>query len=391
MIVPSSRLPEQLAPSAIARAVAARRAAGVPLLDLTESNPTRAGFTYPADLLAPLADPRGLVYDPRPLGLPAAREAVAAEFARRGVSVPADRVVLTTGTSEAYALLFKLLCAPGDAVLVPRPSYPLLEHLARLEAVEAVPYDLDMAAGWRIDLDQLRAQLSTRTRAVVVVAPNNPTGSYLHRDDLEALVAVAARWRLALVGDEVFWDYPLRGCDAAASVLAQRDVVAFGLGGLSKSAGLPQLKLGWIGAAGPDAAVRDLLEACEVAADAYLTVSTPVQVAAADLIAAGEQVRRQIQARLERNLRALEARLEFYPAVSLLAPQGGWYAVLQVPAYESEEAMALELVEQDGVLVHPGYLFDFDREAFLVVSLLPEAGVFDHGVARLLARVSGGR
>jgi len=385
----SSRLPSNLTPSVVADAVAARRRSGAPLFDLTESNPTRVGLAYPPDLLAPLADPAALVYDPQPLGLRVTRAAVSADFARRGLPVPDDRVAITASTSEAYALLFKLLCGPGDQVLVPRPSYPLFEHLTALEAVEAVPYDLEYHDGWRLDLDHVRAQVSSRTRAILVVSPNNPTGSYLHQDDLAALVGIAAARDLAIIGDEVFWDYPLQRPGTAVSVLSQQDVVAIGLGGLSKSAGLPQVKLGWFGMSGPDAQVRALLDAYEIVADTYLSVSTPVQVAAPALIEAGAGIRRAIQARLDRNLTALGSRIEWYPSVTLLPPEGGWSAVLQVPAYEPEEAMVVGLVEREGVLVHPGYFFDFAREAFLVVSLLPEAGVFDHGLARVLARMSG--
>ena len=389
MPLPSRRLPVDLTPSAVALAVAARRAAGAPLFDMTESNPTRVGLDYPGDVLAGLADPASLVYDPQPLGLKVARAAVAGDFVRRGLSVPEDRVAVTASTSEAYALLFKLLCNPGDEVLVPRPSYPLFDHLTALEAVDAVPYDLDHHDGWRVDLDHLRSQVSPRTRAVLVVSPNNPTGSYLHRDDLHALVGIAASRDLAIIGDEVFWDYPLARPDSSASVLSQQDVVAFGLGGLSKSAGLPQLKLGWFGMSGPEPQVRALLSAYEIVADTYLSVSTPVQLAAPMLIDAGAAIRAAIQARIERNLSALNARIEWYPSVSLLPPEGGWSAVLQVPAYEPEERMVVGLVEQEGVLVHPGYFFDFVREAFLVISLLPPPGVFDHGLARVLARMTG--
>lgn len=389
MPVPSNRLPADLTPSVVAAAVSARRAAGAPLFDLTESNPTRVGLAYPHEWLGLLSDPGALTYDPRPLGLPVARGAVAADFERRGLRVAESRVAVTASTSDAYALLFKLLCNAGDRVLVPRPSYPLFEHLTALEAVEAVPYDLDYHDGWRIDLDHLRAQLTSRTRAVLVVSPNNPTGSYLHRDDLAALVGIAAPRDLAIIGDEVFWDYPLQRPETAVSVLSQQDVVAFGLGGLSKSGGLPQLKLGWFGMSGPESHVRALLSAYEIVADTYLSVSTPVQLAAPALIEAGAAIRRAIQARLDRNLSALGARIEWYPSVSLLPPEGGWSAVLQVPAYEPEEAMVVGLIEREGVLVNPGYFFDFLREAFVVISLLPEPGVFDHGLARVLARMTG--
>ena len=245
------RLPRNLEPNALARLVQAKRRAGAAIADLTESNPTRAGLSYPDDLLAPLADPRALEYDPQPLGLWSARAAVAADFRRRGIVLSADRVALTSSTSEAYALLFKLLCDAGDHVLVPHPSYPLFEHLTQMESVIAVPYALEYHGAWRIDLDSVRAAAGDRVRAILVVSPNNPTGSFLHRLDLAALAELAAARNLPIIGDEVFADYRLDPSPAPTHVLAAGEVLAFSLGGLSKSAGLPQLKLGWIGFGGP--------------------------------------------------------------------------------------------------------------------------------------------
>src|SRR5688500_7900380 len=280
----SSRLPPNLEPNALARLVQAKRRAGAAVVDLTESNPTRAALTYPQDLLAPLADPRALEYDPQPLGLWSARAAVAADFRRRGIVLSADRVALTASSSEAYAMLFKLLCDAGDAVLVPRPSYPLFDHLTQMEAVTAVPYSLEFHGSWRIDLDSVRAAAGDRVRAILIVSPNNPTGSFLHRDDLDALAELAAARNLPLIGDEVFADYRLDSSPASTHVLAASDVLAFSLGGLSKSAGLPQLKLGWIGFGGPSAKVDETIAAYEIVADTYLSVSTPVQAAAGELI-----------------------------------------------------------------------------------------------------------
>ncbi|MEW6323056.1 MAG: pyridoxal phosphate-dependent aminotransferase [Acidobacteriota bacterium] len=386
----SSRLPASLAANALATAVARQRAQGVALADLTESNPTAVGLDYPADLLAPLADPRGLSYEPGPLGLRSAREAVAADFARRGVPVEADRVALTASTSEAYALLFKLLCDPGDAVLVPRPSYPLFDHLTRLEAVDAVPYDLDDHGTWRLDVPALEQRIDARTRAVLVVSPNNPTGSCLHADELAALAALCAARGLALVGDEVFADYPIEPAGPTCSVLAQSEALTVSLGGLSKSAGLPQLKLGWIAFGGPPDEVRRTMAAYEVVADAYLSVSTPVQVAAPALIAAGSRIRSQIQARIARNLAALDRLRAPYPSISRPRVEGGWSAVLRVPAVRPEEQLVIDLVDEDHVIVHPGYFFDFPREAFLVVSLLVEPATFDAALPTLLARAAAG-
>lgn len=385
----SSRLPHDLTPNQMTRALASARAAGTDVIDLTESNPTRAGISYPDDLLVPLGDPRGLVYEPSPLGQWPAREAVALDYARRGLVVDARSIALTASTSEAYSLLFKLLCDPGDAVLVPRPSYPLFEHLTRLESVDAVPYELDYHGGWRIDGDSVMRQLTPRVKAVLVVSPNNPTGSFLHRDDLAVLVALLRPRGIALIGDEVFADYPLDPAPAACSVLEQEDIPAFALGGLSKSAGLPQVKLGWFAATGPMHLVSGLLTSYEVIADTYLSVSTPVQVAAPSLLAGGATVRAAIQQRIARNLDSLRRAMTAAPAATVLRVEGGWSAVLQVPTTEGEEALVLRLLTEHRVLAHPGYFFDFPRESFLVVSLLVAHDRFDTGIDRIAAHLAG--
>jgi alanine-synthesizing transaminase len=385
----SSRLPANLATNAVSRAVAARRAAGLDLIDLTESNPTAVGFAYPPDLLAPLANPAALRYEPQPLGLSSAREAVAREFLRHHRVVDPSRVVLTASTSEAYGLLFKLFCNPGDEVLVPEPSYPLFEHLTRLDAVRSVPYRLEYHGTWRIDVGSVERALTARTRALLVVSPNNPTGSFLHRDDLQALVELCRAHDLPLVGDEVFFDYPLDDAPQAVSVLDQDEVVACALGGLSKSCGLPQVKVGWIAWCGPAARVAEVLAAYEIVADSYLSVSTPAQVAAAALLERSGSVRAQIQSRVRRNLQALRDQCGGWPAASVLRAEGGWSAVVQVPAIRPEEELVVTLAADDGVLVHPGYFFDFSREAFLVLSLIVEPARFDEGVSRVLARAAG--
>ena len=388
-MTPSSRLPPNLAPNALARLVQAKRRAGASIVDLTESNPTRAGLSYPGDLLAPLADPRALEYDPQPLGLWPGRVAAAADFRRRGIVLSADRVALTSSTSEAYALLFKLLCDAGDRVLVPRPSYPLFELLTQMESVTAVPYSLEYHGAWRIDLDSVRAAAGDRVRAILIVSPNNPTGSFLHRDDLAELAELAAARNLPLIGDEVFADYRLDPSPASTHVLAASEVLTFSLGGLSKSAGLPQLKLGWIGFGGPSAKVDEAMAAYEIIADTYLSVSTPVQAAAAELVERGAAIRGQILARLKRNLESLRTHATAFPAAAVLPVEGGWSVVLQVPSVGSEEALVLDLLDQDDILVHPGYFFDFPREAFIVISLLVEPVVFDRAIARVLPRVAG--
>ena len=385
----SSRLPRDLTPNALSAGLARMRAEGRPVADLTLSNPTRAGIPYPLDLLAPLADPAGLSYEPEPFGLATARAAVAADFARRGVAVAPDRVCLTASTSEAYALLFKLLCDPGDRVLVPQPSYPLFEHLTALECVQAVPYALELHGAWRLDVAAIERSLDDRTRAVLVVSPNNPTGSIVQSGELEELAALCASRGVALIGDEVFADYRLDGAAPAVSVLQQSRALAFALGGLSKSVGLPQVKVAWIAVNGPDALVAEALAGLEIVADTFLSVSTPAQVALPRLLVHGAVVRHAIRERTARNLSALTAAVAAAPAVTLLPPAGGWCAVLQVPSLVSEEALVLALLEHDGVLVQPGYFFDFPREAFVVVSLLVDPGVFDPAIARVLARATG--
>jgi alanine-synthesizing transaminase len=381
----SARVQGDLAPNRLARAVERACAAGRPIIDLTESNPTRAGFDYPSDLLAPLGDRGGLAYSPQPLGAADARRAVAADYARRGLAVSPDHLALTASTSEAYSLLFKVLCDPGDEVLVPRPSYPLFEHLTRLDAVAAVPYDLEYHGAWSIDLDSVERAFSGRTRAVLIVSPNNPTGSFVKQGELDRIAALGARHDAAIVADEVFADYELVDGAAghAAQVLTRGDVLVFSLGGLSKSVGLPQVKLGWIAVGGPDALVGRALARLELACDICLSVSTPVQMAAAGLLERGAAIRRQIQSRVATNYRHLLARAEATPSCQALRAEGGWYAVVHVPSFRSEEELVLGLLEEEGVLIHPGYFFDFPRESFLVVSLLVSEPLLRDGASRV--------
>jgi alanine-synthesizing transaminase len=382
------RLTSDLRPNRLTVALQERKAAALPVLDLTESNPTRAGFVYSEDLLAPLADPRGLRYVPAPLGLLDARRAVAADYARRGVAVDPSCIALTSSTSEAYSLLFKLLASPGDEILVPRPSYPLFDHLTALDGLIPRAYDLDYHGSWSIDFASLDSALDPKTRAVLIVHPNNPTGSFVSKDDRERLASVCARHDLALIADEVFADYAIEPDAAGDSVLARDDVLVFALGGLSKSIGLPQLKLAWVATAGPGAIVREALSRLELVCDTYLSVSTPVQLAAPELLRSGAGVRAQIAARVRSNYARLRTLVGEVPSCRLLRAEGGWYAVVQVPSFQSEEELVIDLLVEDGVLVHPGYFFDFPRETFVVVSLLPAEDVFASGVGRLLARAT---
>jgi alanine-synthesizing transaminase len=382
----SERTSWDLRTNRLAERVAAKRAAGVPILDLTLSNPTLAGLAGPSDLLLSLAHPEALRYEPSAFGLPAARAAVAADFARRGAPLAPDRVLLSASTSEAYAFLFKLLCDPGDEILVPRPGYPLFEFLASLESVRVRAYPFAHDGEWHLDRAALRAALGPRTRAIVVVSPNNPTGAFLKRDELDALLGLCAERGIALVSDEVFADFALRDDERrAASVARDSPALAFALGGLSKSCALPQLKLAWTAVTGPAALVRDALARLEVVADTYLSVSTPVQLALPDLLARREELQAPIKKRVRSNMEALRAAVSPRCPATILAPEGGWSAVLRVPATLTEEDRVTRLLEERDVLVHPGYFFDFPAEAYLVVSLLPLPADFAEGVARLLA------
>jgi alanine-synthesizing transaminase len=384
----SRRLPPELSINDTTRTLESLRSRGIEVLDLTISNPTRAGLHYPADLLSALASPEALDYDPQPMGMRSAREAVAADLARRGLTIPPEHIALTASTSEAYSWLFKLLCDPGDVVLVPRPSYPLFDHLTVLEGVEARPYRLEYHDRWRMDIDGIRRAIDAQTRALLVVSPNNPTGSGLHAGDLAILDALCAEHGLMLIGDEVFADFVLGSSPSIVSVLNARQTAVCSLGGLSKSVGLPQAKLGWVAFGGPDDRLEALIAAYELIADTYLSVSTPVQVALPDLFCRGAAIRRQIQERVTTNLRTLSAAVATTPSISLLDVEAGWSAILQVPRYRSEEALVIELLTHDHVLVHPGFFFDFEREAYLVVSLLTEPERFNHGIRQVLARAS---
>jgi alanine-synthesizing transaminase len=386
------RIPADLSPNRLTLALRQRRASGDPIIDLTESNPTRVVLEYPADLLAPLADRRGLLYSPEPLGMRDARGAVANDYARRGIAIDAERIALTASTSEAYSVLFKLLTRPGDEVLVPRPSYPLFDSLTALDGVVARPYDLEYHGAWAIDFGSVERALSSRTRALLVVDPNNPTGSLTSGEELDRLAAIGARHGIALIVDEVFADYELEPARAPVrpAFLSRSDALVFALGGLSKSAGLPQAKLAWIAAAGPAELVAESLERLELICDTYLSVSTPVQLAAAELIERGAAIRAQISGRTRANYRLLRDAASSAPSCDVLTACGGWNAVIRVPTLCSEEELVLTMLTNDGVLAHPGYFFDFPRESFVIVSLLVTEAAFAAGIERLLARAEDG-
>lgn len=378
----STRLPRTLEPNRLTQVLGKLRDSGELLIDLTITNPTLAGIEYPESILDALANPHSLQYAPSPLGLLEAREAVARDCERNGIKVAPDCVVLTASTSEAYSILFKLLCAPaGDGVMVPVPSYPLFEHLSDLDGVRAIPYPLEFHGRWTVDLDTLDRRWDHSVRAVLVVSPNNPTGSVLTDSELKHLAERCERRHAALILDEVFIDYSLSGRTQPPSRIS--DCLTFRLGGLSKSAGLPQVKLGWIVVDGPEMLVHEALTRLALICDTYLSVSTPVQHAAAALIRSGARVREQILARVRANDRVLREMATAYPSIQVLPSEAGWSAVLRVPSTRSEEELVIALMNA-GVVVHPGFFFDFAHEAFLVVSLLPMPTVFVDGIHRVM-------
>jgi alanine-synthesizing transaminase len=366
---------------------AEKRRAGVRVLDLTESNPTQAGFDYPAEIFSALANQASRRYDPDPRGLASAREAVSGYYAERDVEIPASRILLTASTSEAYSYLFKLLANPGDEILVPRPSYPLFDFLAGLECVRVVQYPLRYDGAWHVDFDALERAVTERTRAVVVVNPNNPTGSFLKPAEALRLEHFAASRDLAILSDEVFADYGNGEVSGIVATLADQDsrtALTFSMSGLSKIAGLPQMKLGWIVASGPQH--ERALDRLEWIADTFLSVATPVQAALPLLLELSIEIRAQIWERTDANLALLRARTRSSTA-NVLTVEGGWYAILQVPRTRPEEQYVIELLRDHDVLVQPGFFYDFESEAFLVVSLLTEPAAFEEGVRRIMSYI----
>jgi hypothetical protein len=362
------------------------------VIDLTESNPSRCGLALPGDaILAALAQPAALAYEPDPLGLAEARAAVSADYEARGLHVPADRLVLTASTSEAYGFLFRLLADPGAALLCPAPSYPLFDLLAEIHDVRIVPYPLLPDEGFRVDLGALESLARQGAAAVLVVSPGNPTGTCLTPEESEALRGMGARLGIPIVCDEVFGDYTWGRCGGRPSGMAgSGDALVFVLNGLSKMLALPQMKLAWIAVSGPPAEAGEAMRRLEIIADTFLSVGTPVQAALPRLLALRPRIQEEVLGRVLANRRALERSAARHPACRCLPAEAGWSSVLQVPRTRSDEQWALELLDQDGVLVHPGYFFDFPGEGHLVLSLLPPMDRFAEGVGRLLRRVAAG-
>jgi len=365
----SRRVPGELRPNAISLLLEQKRRSGARILDLTESNPTRAGIQYPEGFLEALADERAVGYEPEPFGLPFAREAIAREF-----GAPFERVALAASTSELYSWLFKLLCDPGDEVLTPRPSYPLFEHLAALECVSIRHYGLFYDYGWFIDVQSVRDAITPRTRALIVVNPNNPTGNFVRAAEWAELMEICAERGLAIISDEVFRDYGLGGSFAAAESLCPW----FRLNGLSKTVGLPQMKMAWMISQGPR--IETALERLEIIADTYLSVGTPVQCAVESLLELRAPVQSQIMARLRENLATImDTRLR------TLQVDAGWYVIVALPPRLAEEETTEKVLRESNVLLQPGYFYDFERAGYLVLSLLTPPEVFREGIAAIVS------
>ena len=390
----SKRTNWDLEENAYTRALRRHREAGKRILDLTASNPTTCGFQYDeAAILDALRDPASLRYEPEPKGMPAARAAVASYYAGKGVGVDPEQLILTTGTSEAYSFLFRLLCEPGDEVLIAHPSYPLFDFLATIQDVKLRPFQIIYDHGWQIDFHSLQQELGARTKAIVVVHPNNPTGHFVGVEEAEQLDAICAKHGLALIVDEVFLDYEMKAAATHkkrhGTFASNAAALTFVLSGLSKIAALPQMKLGWIAASGPAAQVGEAMARLEVIADTYLSLNAPMQRALPALLAQRNAMQKQIMARTEANLAELDKQLGRQKLVSRLEVEGGWYAVLRVPAVQSDEELAIRMLEDRGVLVHPGHFYDFADNGYLVISLLTAANEFAEGARELLACASG--
>ena len=382
----SRRTDWKLTPNRFTEVQRELRAAGRELLDLTASNPTRAELHYDTEsILNSLSRPEAMDYDPQPKGLTSGRQAVAEYYREQhGESefLP-ESLVLTTSTSEGYSYVFRLLCNPGDEVLVPKPSYPLFEFLADLEDVTLAPYPLIYDHGWQIDFPSLYQRVNQRTRAVVVVHPNNPTGSFVSEGERKLMNSFCHEYGLALVVDEVFLDYPHDGA-SRPSFAVNQDVLTFTLSGLSKIAGLPQMKLAWVATSGPKETVTEAMERLEVIADTYLSMNAPIQLAASELLQQRKNIQPLLLDRLRTNLAEFDHQLAEQKSAQRLQVEGGWYAILRVPVIQSDEDLAIDLLRKASVLVHPGHFYDFPSDGYLIVSLLTPPSDFREGTKRVL-------
>jgi alanine-synthesizing transaminase len=386
----SERTNWKLAANRFTQAVEAARAAGSRILDLTISNPTRAGLRYDeAAILQSLGSSQALDYDPQSKGLLQARVAVAEYYREQHhLDVDPERIVLTTSTSEGYSYVFRLLCNAGDDLLVPKPSYPLFEFLADLQDVNLVPYPLIYDHGWQMDFPSLEKAVTARTRSVVVVHPNNPTGSFVSGAEVKMLNSFCREHGLAVIADEVFLDYGL-GQARSASFAGNRDLLTFTLTGLSKIAALPQMKVSWVVTSGPEQQAEAAMGRLDVIADTYLSMNAPIQWATPALLRQRENIQPQVLDRVLENLAELDGQLAMQKACQRLSVQGGWYAVLRVPVTRSDEELAIELVREKSVIVHPGHFYDFPNDGYLILSLIAPCAEFAEGIRAILNHFRG--
>jgi len=381
----SNRTNWKLTRNRLTEALDEARSSGARVLDLTISNPTRAGLHYnDPEILQSLSSPRSMDYDPQPKGLPSARAAVADYYqVQHGIHLDPEHLTLTTSTSEGYSFIFRLLCNPGDELLVPKPSYPLFEFLADLQDVKLVPYPLIYDHGWQMDFPSLQKAVSKRTRGVVVVHPNNPTGSFVHMEEQKSLNHFCREHELALIADEVFLDY---AHDRAArqSFAANQDVLTFTLSGVSKISALPQMKAAWIVASGPAPQVEVAQARLEVIADTYLSMNAPIQWAIPALLEQRKSIQPKLLDRVQDNLAELDRQLAAQKTCQRLSVEGGWYAVLRVPVTQTDEELAIDLLRRKAVLVHPGHFYDFPSDGYLVLSLITQKAEFAEALHRVL-------
>lgn len=381
----SQRTNWNLTPNRLSEALARHRAGGKALLDLSASNPTECGFQYASHaIMRALCSPRTIEYHPDPKGLEIARRAVSAYYAEKNKKVSPERITLTTSTSEGYSFIFRLICNPEDEILVPTPSYPLFDFLAEIQDVRLKRYPLIYDHGWQIDLHALEQGVTERTRGIIVVHPNNPTGHFTKPAEAAAINRLCANRRMAIIADEVFLDFLLVP-ESPLNFCANQEALTFTLSGLSKTSGLPQMKLAWVVVSGPEHLRQDALARLELIADTYLSLNAPVQLAAPVFLEMRHGFQQQVVARVRANLAELDRQLGAQQHCSRLEVEGGWYAVLRVPATQSDEDLAISLLEQKNVYVHPGHFYDFQQEGHLVVSLITPEGEFAEGIQRLLA------
>jgi alanine-synthesizing transaminase len=374
-----------LTPNRLTQVLAEVRASGAPLLDLTVSNPTHVGLHYDEQsILGAFQNPNSLFYDPQPKGLLSARQEVALYYQHdHGISLDPEQIVLTTSTSEAYSYVFRLLCNAGEQILVPKPSYPLFDFLGDLQDVSLAPYSLEYADGWFIDFPSLIRKITAQTRAILLVHPNNPTGSYLREQELQRLNAICVEHNLALIVDEVFLDFPFTG-QPAGSFAGNTAALTFTLSGLSKISGLPQMKIAWVAVGGPETRTVPAMERLTVIADTYLSLSAPAQYALPVLLEQRRSIQPQILQRVRENRAMLEKLVAKQTTCKLLHADAGWAAVIRTTSGTSDEELAVKLLREHHVLVHPGHFYDFGSDGFVVVSLLTPAAEFGNGVERLL-------